>query len=109
MVHRRRVIIESPYAGDIDRNLTYARRCLLDSLQREEAPFASHLLYIQVLDDTDPIQRRWGMEAGFIWHKGACASVVYTDYGVSSGMRVGIQAAEELGLKVEYRTIGENP
>jgi len=42
-----RVIIESPYAGDIEVNLKYAKLCILDSLKRGEAPLASHLLYTQ--------------------------------------------------------------
>ena len=48
------VIVESPYAGDVERNERYARACIRDCLLRGEAPFASHLLYTQagVLDDT---------------------------------------------------------
>jgi hypothetical protein len=34
----RLVILESPYAGNIDVHLSYARACLRDSLQRNEAP-----------------------------------------------------------------------
>lgn len=47
------VIIESPYAGDVDRNLEYLRAAMRDCLKRGEAPFASHALYTQpgVLDD----------------------------------------------------------
>lgn len=41
----RRVIVESPYAGDVIRNVEYARAAMRDCLQRGEAPFASHLLY----------------------------------------------------------------
>ena len=33
----RLVILESPYAGDIERNVAYARACLRDSLLRGEA------------------------------------------------------------------------
>ena len=49
----KKVIIESPYAENIERNIKYARACLKDSLNRNEAPLASHLLYTQdgVLDD----------------------------------------------------------
>lgn len=52
----RLVIVESPYAGDIEANVAYARRCLRDSLARGEAPIASHLLYTQegVLRDDVP-------------------------------------------------------
>lgn len=100
-----RVILESPYAGDIETNTRYALAAMRDSLERGEAPFASHLLYTQVLDDTDPVEREWGIEAGLIW--GACAdlTVVYTDLGISGGMSYGIAAAESVNRPVEYRSI----
>jgi|ERR1700674_170068 len=102
----RRVIIESPYSGDTERNVTYARRCLLDSLSRGEAPFASHLLYTQVLDDSKPSERLLGMESGSAWYQVADAVIVYRDFGISAGMRIGIQLAGKLGRPVEYREVG---
>jgi hypothetical protein len=107
----KRVIVESPYAGAVDRNTTYARRALRDSLLRGEAPIASHLLYTQpgVLDDTVPEERRLGMDAGLAWGPPAESTVVYTDYGTSNGMSYGIQNANVAGRPVEYREIGPNP
>src|SRR3546814_12910998 len=63
------VIIESPYAGDVEENTRYARACLQDCLRRGEAPFASHLLYTQpgILDDRVPDERELGLEAGRRW------------------------------------------
>lgn len=103
----RLVIIESPYAGDVELNVKYARAALADSLQRGEAPFASHLLYTQegVLDDREPAQRMRGILAGLQWGYRADATVVYTDLGISQGMKMGIQAAEDFGRPVEYRTV----
>lgn len=59
------VIVESPYSGDIERNLCYARAALKDCFDRGEYPFASHLLYTQkdVLDDNIPEQRQLGILA----------------------------------------------
>lgn len=107
----RRVILESPYAGDVDANVTYARRCVRHSLGMREAPIASHLLYTQtgVLDDGDPVERQWGIDAGLAWKSVADASVVYVDYGITAGMKYGIDAATKAGVPVEYRTIGKNP
>lgn len=105
------VILESPYAGDVERNVEYARLCVKDSLSRGEAPIASHLLYTQptILDDDIPEQRKWGIEAGLSWRFVAHGSVVYTDCGISKGMQYGIKAAEDAGLSVEYRKLkGEN-
>ena len=102
------VIIESPYAGEVKRNETYARRCMKDSLLRGEAPFVSHLLYTQVLDDTKKKQRKMGMEAGFEFIYHSDYSAVYEDYGISDGMREGVKIAMEIGHGVEYRRIGKN-
>lgn len=104
----RRVILESPYAGDVEANVEYARACVRDSLKRGEAPIASHLLYTQpgILNDDVPDERHSGIKAGLAWLSVADASVVYTDRGISSGMELGIAAAKGLGKPVEYRSIG---
>ena len=106
----RLVIIESPYAGDVERNVRYARACLKDCLSRGEAPLASHLLYTQegVLDDADPAQRKLGMEAGHAWLEWADAVVVYKDLGISAGMTLGVEAARAytgVGPDIEYRQL----
>lgn len=107
----RRVVLESPYAGNIERNVAYAKRCILDSLARGEAPIASHLLFPQpgILDDANAEQRRAGMEAGWAWIGVADSVVVYGDYGVSRGMEGAIGLARKLGVSVEERLIGKNP
>lgn len=105
----RRVIIESPFRGatpsDEARNVRYARSCLLDSLRRGEAPYASHLLFPQVLNDANPSERMHGLEAGMAWGSAADLVAVYMNLGRSEGMEHGIRAAEEAGLAVEYRTL----
>ena len=104
-----RVVIESPYAGataaEVDANVAYARRCLLDSLRRGEAPIASHLLHTQVLDDRDPNERRLGIDAGLAWIACADLLAVYVDRGTSRGMESGIAAARFAGVRVEERRI----
>lgn len=101
------VIVESPYAGDVQTNIEYARKCVKDSLMYNEAPIASHLLYTQdgILDDDITDERMLGINAGLAWRKVADATVVYTDLGISSGMRYGIKLAEEQGNEIIYRSI----
>ena len=108
MVNIPLVILESPYAGSVKANVTYARACVRDSLMRGEAPIASHLLYTQpgILDDTIPAERQAGIDAGLAWRRVADKTVVYTDRGISSGMSYGIKAAGEAGIAVEYRSLG---
>jgi hypothetical protein len=101
----RLVVLESPYAGDVEANTIYAKICLMDCLVRNEAPVASHLLYPQVLNDLEGEERSWGLRAGWAWIKVCDAVVVYTDRGVSPGMLAGIEYAKTAGKPVEYRTI----
>lgn len=113
----RRVIIESPYGGtpkEIANNTKYARAAMRDCLLRGESPYASHMLYTQpgVLRDEVDGERKLGIEAGFEWREAADATIVYIDFGVSRGMKLGIAAAEELQKKnqkhtIEYRTLSE--
>jgi len=102
------VIIESPYAGDVERNLRYLRACMRDSLLRGEAPFASHALYTQlgVLDDDIAAERDLGINAGFEWRRVASKTVVYIDLGISYGMQVGIAHANQNERPLEYRRLG---
>lgn len=101
------VLIESPYAGDIERNEAYADAALADCLRRGEAPFASHLLYTRkgVLRDDIPDERKLGIEAGLAWGEKAELSAVYIDYGITPGMQLGIERAAAYGRPVEYRRL----
>ena len=99
------VIIESPYMGNVKSNVAYARKCMSDSLLRGESPFASHLLYTQVLDDTKDIERQTGMSRAFNWYRHADLMAVYIDKGISDGMKKGIEVADKLGIKMVYRTL----
>jgi hypothetical protein len=103
----RLVYLESPYAGNVELNLRYARAAAKDCLLRGEAPFVSHLLYTQdgILDDTIQLERRHGIEAGFCWAMKAEATVVYADMGISPGMAEGVMRATAAGRPVEYRYI----
>jgi hypothetical protein len=103
----RRVVIESPYAGDVELNLRYLRACMHHSITNDEAPYASHGLYTQpgVLDDGIPVQRELGIVAGFCWRDVADLTVVYTDLGITKGMQYGIDDAARKGRPVEYRTL----
>lgn len=81
----RRVIIESPYHGNVERNLRYLRVCLRDSLLRG---------------------RRMGIEAGFSWWADADSIVFYTDIGWSRGMTAAHDLAVERVELFEFRTLG---
>lgn len=107
------VILESPYAGEIERNTIYARRAMRDCIERGEAPFASHLLYTQpgILDENNPEERKLGIEAGYEWWSAVTKIVFYADYGFSNGMMGALEkvSKEKDELNFEIRKIGLNP
>lgn len=106
-IKRPIVVIESPYAGNVEANVTYARACVADSLARGEAPYASHLLYTQegILNDLAPAQRRLGIDAGLSFHHVASLVVFYIDMGWSPGMREAEHHARRHGVSVTYRSL----
>jgi len=102
-----KVILESPYGGNVPRNEEYARLAMRECLLRGESPYASHLLYTQpgVLDDTKQEERALGISAGFEWREGAIKTVVYIDYGISRGMHAGILHAQSIHQVIEWRRL----
>lgn len=103
------VILESPYAGDVERNVAYARAALADCLRRGEAPIASHLLYTQpgVLDDDKPAERALGIEAGLQWGRVAEMAVFYIDLGWSNGMRAALERHKSENRVWELRHVND--
>ena len=103
----RRVVVESPYAGEVEANVAYARRCVLDSLRRGEAPYASHLFFTQpgILDDFVPEERTLGIEAGLAWGAAAELVAIYIDRGVSRGMIQGVVAHRRAGRPIACRSL----
>lgn len=104
------VMLESPFAGDVQGNIAYARSCMGDCIRRGEAPFASHLLYTQdgVLDDNKPEERLLGMQAGMAFAMVCKKTVVYIDKGISNGMFYGIMSAREVNRPIEFRSLDHN-
>ena len=101
------VILESPYSGateaDIERNHIYLQRCIQDSIDRGESPYASHQMLTQALDDASPSDRAIGIAAGYAWWRCADAIVFYVDLGWSSGMVAALTRA--IGLfKIELNS-----
>lgn len=105
----RRVVLESPLAGDVHGNRAYLLRAIEDSLARCEAPIAGHATFPLVLDDNDPAQRELGIAAHLAWMKHAEACVVYCDRGKSPGMIAGIEHARALGIPIEERWLDGKP
>ncbi|HEY3495501.1 MAG TPA: hypothetical protein VGK73_12480 [Polyangiaceae bacterium] len=102
----KRVYIASPFRGaskeETRQNIVYARLCLLDSLERGEAPYASHLLYTQVWSEH---RRTDGLSAGDAWRESAEFVALYFDLGISGGMKRAEMKAAHRGTSCGYRRV----
>ena len=113
------VILESPYSGDIPRNIAYAQRCMADSRLRGEITLVPHLLWTQhhlcpdhFVSDYDPkyelkqIGRDVSLEQIHVLRRLSQMVVFYFDYGLSSGMNDGLKLCKFENIPHEIRTIG---
>ncbi len=93
MDKNRLTYICSPYRGDTERNLQYARELTRIALDAGYTPVTPHLYLTQVTDDTDPQERARGMAAGKEL-LGACRYILIgSRYGLSAGMLEEIELA----------------
>lgn len=103
------VIVESPFRATAERSqelhLIYLNHCIADSIERGEAPYASHAIMPLVLNDDDPADRLRGIMAGWRWGDHADLVAVYRDLGISEGMKLSIQHYEAIGKPVEWRAL----
>lgn len=103
----KRVNLESPMRG-CNNWQAYLKLCMKDSMDRGEAPFASHAMYPFFLDDDDPKQRRQGLEMGHEYLQKSQAVVFYVDLGMSPGMLIALDRALAFKKRVEFRCIHED-
>lgn len=101
-LHAKRVQICSPYAGHIDRNVRIAKRLCRMALEAGCAPFAPHLLYTSILDDSAPAERKKGLLASLAMLWGMDELWVCRSYGISHGMRIEIWFAKRIGLRIVW-------
>lgn len=99
------VIVESPFAGDTERNIEYAQKACRDCFRRGEFCFASHLFYPQFLDDTKIDERNFGIQGGYwFWYR-ATKIAFYVDHGWSPGMYAALKRAIDDGKRPVARFI----
>lgn len=103
------------------KHLRYLKALARHAFELGFAPFASHALYTQWLDDHDPAERKLGMEAGFAiadaldynalrrGHSeagGTLVVLVGMDLGLSSGMECGVKLHRQRGRDVREVYLG---
>ncbi len=100
------IYVASPYAGDIEKNVEYAKQACRAVMESGHAFFAPHLLYPAVLDDAIPEERQAGIAMGLtLLYR--CDEVRAFGPHISSGMQAEIAEAEKLRIPVRRMEIPE--
>jgi hypothetical protein len=82
----KKIYICSPYRGDIERNVSYARDMMRAVIDAGCIPVVPHLLLTQVLNDDNADERAKGLALGINMMDGCDLVLVCMLYGASSGM-----------------------
>ena len=107
--NRRKIYVASKYAGDIQTNIENAVWACQYVIDKGYMPVASHLLYPQILNDSNPRERELGLMFGLALLANCDEVWVFTvDGEVSSGMEREIEEAKRLGIPVRKMEMGES-
>ena len=93
------VYVASPLFGDEEQNLEFARKTCRYAIEQEVTPFAPHLLYTQMLDDSSPADRQLGIEMGSQMLE-LCDELWLCGDRISEGMANEKALADQLGIPV---------
>lgn len=93
------IYVASPYAGDVERNIAFAKKACRHVMEQGHAFFAPHLLYPQLLNDADPQERQAGLDMGLAMLPRCDELWCYGEH-TSSGMRMEIEEANKLGIPI---------
>lgn len=91
------VYICSPYRGEVERNLQYARELTRIALDNDFAPITPHLYLTQAVNDEVSEEREKGMMAGKELLKNCKYILIGGKYGLSEGMLEEIELAQRYG------------
>jgi len=106
MTENKLVYIASPYAGDVGANTAFAIDACRYCIAQGHTPIAVHLLYTQMLDDSDLAQREIGLKLGY-QVLSRCDEVWVCGNRISPGMAMEIAEAERLSIPVKNTEVME--
>lgn len=95
------VYVCSPYAGDIEQNVSNARKYSRFVAMSGYIPITPHLLFTQFLSDNNPEERDMGMRFGNSLMD-LCSELWVFGDDISTGMKAEIQRAKEQEYKIRY-------
>ena len=91
------IYVASPYAGDIEKNTEFAKRACRHAMGEGHVFFAPHLLYPQLLDDSNPQERQAGLDMGLVMLT-TCDELWCFGERISQGMMAEIEEAHKSNI-----------
>lgn len=107
------IVLESPYSGD---NVAYTQRAMKHAREKGEIVIIPHLLWTQHHNFVSDWDEKYTVKNGGRdvsleqikeLRRRADKVVFYTDYGMSSGMKHGLEHCKAEHIPYEERTIGD--
>ncbi len=99
MTEGKLVYIASPYAGDVEGNVAFAKAACRYAAAKGYTPVAVHLMYPQFLDDRVPKEREAGLKMGRRV-LAVCEEIWLCGERMSSGMKAEEAEAKRLGIPI---------
>lgn len=97
------VYVCSPYAGDVENNVTNAKRYSRFAVENHAIPVTPHLLYPQFMNDDDESEREMAMHFNYVL-LGKCSEVWIFGGVISRGMAREIALAKKRRMKLRWFT-----
>ena len=101
--YRPLVYICSPFAGDVENNISMARVYSRFAVRNACIPLAPHLLFPQFMDDSVPAERSIALFMGMVLLS-KCEQVWVFGNIISKGMAAEIEKAEKKNMPIRYFT-----
>lgn len=99
MTEGKLVYIASPYAGDVEGNVAFAKAACRYAAAKGYTPVAVHLMYPQFLDDRVPKEREAGLKMGRRV-LAVCEEIWLCGERMSAGMKAEEAEAQRLGIPI---------
>lgn len=96
------VYVCSPYRGDIEENISNARRYSRFAFDKKNIPITPHLLYPQFLDDNDLFERNIAIHKINYVLLGLCQEVWVFGDAITDGMQREILIAKKRKKPIRY-------
>jgi len=94
------IFVASPYAGDIEKNIDFAKKACRHVLNEGNAFFCPHLLYPQILDEDKEDERKLGINMGKKFLN-KCDELWLFGNHISSGIFEEIEFARSKGIPIK--------